>query len=162
MIIQCINCNKKFEVSSSLIPESGRKIQCGSCNHTWYFRHIDKTIAKKEDIRKKSDDEIIDSIKNKKISLDQNIDEDKEIQIDIKKNTKKNEKSNIAKVSKTASFSKILSYILVSIITLVAIVLLLDTFKSPLSNLFPSLELLLYNLFESIKDMFLFFKNLLG
>ena len=38
MIIECPNCNKKFKVESSLIPESGRNIQCGSCNHTWFFR----------------------------------------------------------------------------------------------------------------------------
>ena len=37
MIIECINCNKKFEVNSELIPSSGRSIQCGSCNHLWFF-----------------------------------------------------------------------------------------------------------------------------
>ena len=37
MIIECINCNKKFEVNSKLIPEEGRNIQCGSCNHLWFF-----------------------------------------------------------------------------------------------------------------------------
>ena len=37
MIIQCINCNKKFNVNSDLIPSTGRTIQCGSCNHTWFF-----------------------------------------------------------------------------------------------------------------------------
>ena len=52
-------------------------------------------------------------------------------------------------------------YILVSIITLVAIVLLLDTFKSPLTKIFPNLELFLFNLMESLKDIFLFIKNLL-
>ena len=31
MIIECINCNKKFNVDAELIPEEGRKIQCGSC-----------------------------------------------------------------------------------------------------------------------------------
>ena len=36
MIIECINCNKKFDVNSELIPESGRTIQCGSCNHIWF------------------------------------------------------------------------------------------------------------------------------
>ena len=29
--------NKKFEVNSDLIPNEGRTIQCGSCNHTWFF-----------------------------------------------------------------------------------------------------------------------------
>ena len=38
MIIECINCNKKFEVNSDLIPEEGRNIQCGSCNHLWFFK----------------------------------------------------------------------------------------------------------------------------
>ena len=37
MIIECINCNKKFEVNSDLIPKEGRNIQCGSCNHLWFF-----------------------------------------------------------------------------------------------------------------------------
>ena len=37
MIIECINCNKVFEVNSELIPENGRTIQCGSCNHVWFY-----------------------------------------------------------------------------------------------------------------------------
>ena len=38
MIIDCISCSKKFEVNSSLIPENGRTIQCGSCNHVWFYK----------------------------------------------------------------------------------------------------------------------------
>ena len=38
MIIQCVNCNKNFEVKSSLIPKNGRNIQCGSCNHVWFYK----------------------------------------------------------------------------------------------------------------------------
>ena len=37
MIIECISCDKKFEVNSNLIPNSGRTIQCGSCNYVWFF-----------------------------------------------------------------------------------------------------------------------------
>ncbi len=44
MIIQCINCNKKFEVNSNLIPSVGRNIQCGSCNHLWFFKKEDEYI----------------------------------------------------------------------------------------------------------------------
>ena len=51
--------------------------------------------------------------------------------------------------------------IIVFIITSITIIIILDTFKSPLSNKFPGLELLLYNLFETIKDISLFTKNLL-
>src|SRR6056300_1889266 len=38
MIIDCIKCTKKFEVNASLIPDGGRTIQCGSCNHVWFYK----------------------------------------------------------------------------------------------------------------------------
>jgi len=34
-------------------------------------------------------------------------------------------------------------------------------FKNPISNIFPNLELVLFNLFETLEDIFLFFKNLI-
>ena len=46
MIIECINCHKKFEVNSDLIPESGRNIQCGSCNHIWFFNINNEEYSK--------------------------------------------------------------------------------------------------------------------
>ena len=55
MIIQCINCNKKFSVNSELIPNKGRTIQCGSCNHIWFFNKYeqDKLINLEKDQRPK-------------------------------------------------------------------------------------------------------------
>ena len=56
MFIECPNCNKKFEVDHNLIPEDGRLVQCGSCNHTWLYKKItqpninDKQMFKKEKI----------------------------------------------------------------------------------------------------------------
>jgi len=58
------------------------------------------------------------------------------------------------------TFGNFLSYIIVSIITFIAIIIVLDTFKSPLSNIFPNLELVLYNLFETLRDVILFAKDL--
>ena len=43
MIIECIKCIKKFEVDSELIPSEGRTIQCGSCNHIWFFVKTDSS-----------------------------------------------------------------------------------------------------------------------
>jgi len=164
MIIQCINCNKNFEVSSSLIPETGRNIQCGSCNHSWFFTHIDKTTSLK-DLSINGDENvgIIDTIEDKEINLNQETDESKKLVVNKKNLFEPIKKKSIPKVNKSTNFnfSKILSYPLVGIISFIALVILLDTFKSPLSDLFPGLELLLYNLFESIKDMFLFFENLI-
>ena len=38
--------------------------------------------------------------------------------------------------------------------------IVLDTFKNPLSVFFPNLELILYNLFETLRDLILFAKDL--
>ena len=137
MIIECINCHKKFEVKSSLIPQSGRKIQCGSCNHIWFYKEI-KNVTKDE-IKIKDDNH-----KNAEII--------KELD---KKEIKDRPKTN------NLSFSKFLSYLIVGIISFVAIIVILDTFKSPLKKIFPNLEIFLFNLNETLKDIFLFIKNLL-
>ena len=39
MIIDCQNCNKKFDIDHNLIPERGRLLQCSSCNHKWFFKN---------------------------------------------------------------------------------------------------------------------------
>ena len=38
MIITCPSCNKKFEIDATLIPKEGRNLQCGSCNHVWFYK----------------------------------------------------------------------------------------------------------------------------
>ena len=47
MIIVCNNCNKKFDLDSSLIPDRGRLLQCVSCNHKWFFKKevLDKIVS---------------------------------------------------------------------------------------------------------------------
>jgi len=138
MIIECINCNKKFEVNSELIPNSGRTIQCGSCNHVWFF-NPNKVILKNKKIDTKSiKDQDISEFKNKK---------NYEI-------TKYKTKTNF-------SFSKFLSYILVLIISFVALIIVIDTFSTPLYQSFPNLKLIMLSLFETLKDIELFIKDLI-
>ena len=43
MIITCPSCQKKFELNDNLVPESGRTLQCGSCNHKWFFEKKNET-----------------------------------------------------------------------------------------------------------------------
>ena len=66
-----------------------------------------------------------------------------------------------ARAIKNFSFSKLLSYILVLIITFVAILLIIDTFKTALYQIFPRLELVMYNFYETLKDISLFVKDLI-
>ena len=55
------------------------------------------------------------------------------------------------KPKSTFTFGKFLSYLIVLIISFIALIIILDTFKVTLSIFFPNLELILYNLFETIK-----------
>tara|TARA_B100001540_G_scaffold313277_1_gene335906 strand:+ start:844 stop:1251 length:408 start_codon:yes stop_codon:yes gene_type:complete len=134
MIIQCINCHKKFEVNSSLIPSVGRLIQCGSCNHKWFYK---PNIIEELKIETNTDN----------VSINEN---SKEI-----RNTYNQPKKN------NISFSKLLYYLIVIIISFIALVIILDTFKYQLESIFPNLEFILFNLFETLKDIKLFIKNLL-
>ena len=38
MIIECPNCNKKFNLDKKLIPENGRTLKCSSCDHIWLYK----------------------------------------------------------------------------------------------------------------------------
>ena len=151
MIIECINCTKKFEVNSDLIPQEGRKIQCGSCNHIWFYKPkkisekitpIQKTIISNEI----NDNKFIQT--NKKKLKEKKIDKTKNYEL-----TKYKKKSNF-------SFNKFLSYIIVTIISFVAVLILLDTFKSQLYQIFPDLELVMFSFFELLIDIKLFIKDL--
>ena len=61
---------------------------------------------------------------------------------------------------KSDSVSKFFSYLLVLIISCIALIILIDTLRVPLVKIFPSLEIILFNLFETLKDINLFIKDL--
>tara|TARA_Y100001958_G_C20760164_1_gene240646 strand:- start:40 stop:510 length:471 start_codon:yes stop_codon:yes gene_type:complete len=156
MIIECIKCSKIFDVNSELIPQSGRLIQCGSCNHVWFFypnKIPNKTINDISPIQNKDNKKIIKKDFKKKIF-------DKK---EISNNRKYGSKNALVKYKSKSqfTFSKFLSYIIVMIISFIAVIIVLDTFKTPLENYFPNLELILFNLFESINDIKLFIKDLI-
>ena len=54
-----------------------------------------------------------------------------------------------------------LNLTVVFIISFIAFVILLDTFKSPIGKIVPNIEFLLHNLYDSIKDILLFTKDLI-
>jgi len=68
--------------------------------------------------------------------------------------------SDLPKKSRNITFGKFLSYIIVSIISFAVFVILIDTLKTPLINIFPGLEILLFNLFETLQDIKLFIIDL--
>ena len=156
MIIECINCNKVFEVNSELIPKNGRTIQCGSCNHVWFYN---PRIA---DIKKEIKQDVEINIKEKPTinqikKITQKVFEEKDYS---KLKDKKNYEITKYKPRKSLSFTKLLSYLIVLLITFIALLVVIDTFSSYLYQLFPSLELVIFSLFEILKDIKLFIKDL--
>ena len=150
MIIECINCSKMFKVNADLIPSEGRNIQCGSCNHIWYFKKEDQIQIETTPVDTKDKEESTKIPIDTKFSIEEKI-------------LPKNEIKNKIKKTKKSSFSlsKLLSYILVIIISFVAVLLIIDTFKTLLYRTFPRLELIMYNFYETLKDISLFIKDLI-
>ena len=154
MIIECINCNKVFEVNSELIPENGRTIQCGSCNHIWFYNPRISDFKKE-----KNQDTKIYNLEKKFIEENkQKVFEEKDYS-ELKDN--KNYEITEYKPKKSLSFLKFLSYLIVLLISFVALLIIIDTFNSFLYQLFPGLELIMFNLFETLKDIELFIKDLI-
>ena len=165
MIITCPNCNKQFKIDNSLIPDEGRDLQCGSCNHIWFYNIQEKNneaLELKQEI-------IIEDIETKAEKKEEKLEEKKQLEEIIKTeiNNKKKEK-NSEKQNNTTTFkkteikgSKFFSYLIVFIISFVALVILLDTLKTALINVFPGIEIILFNLFETLQDIKLFIIDLI-
>ena len=155
MIISCPNCNKQFKINPSLIPDNGRDVKCGSCNNVWFYKIEDNKIEPlplSDDFADKEIEVEIDNI------IEENIIESNDVS--LQKNIEgKNDKPVKNKIKKNTS-GKFFSYLVVSIISFVALIILIDTLKIPLINVFPSLEILLFNLFEILKDIKLFIIDL--
>ena len=155
MIIICPCGEKKFEIDSNLIPEEGRLLKCGSCDQTWFFNKDSQEDINTENIKLQNNE-----IK-KEVSLNPIKKKNKIIYNDVSK-PPNNSGSEIVKYEPQANltFGRVLNYLLVSIISFVALIIILDTFKSPLYMFFRNLELIMYNLFETLKDLLLFIKDL--
>ncbi|WP_075536306.1 zinc-ribbon domain-containing protein [Candidatus Pelagibacter communis] len=164
MIITCPNCNKQFKIDNSLIPDEGRDVQCGSCNHIWFYNIQEKNnevLELKQEIISE-DIEIKAENKEDKIEEKQRAEEIIKTEINNKKkeiNSEKQKNTTILKKTENKG-SKFFSYLIVFIISFVALIILLDTLKTPLINVFPRLEIILFNLFETLQDIKLFIIDL--
>jgi len=162
MIITCPNCNKKFKIDNSLIPDEGRDLKCGSCNHVWLY----KIKEENSKLLKLKDEIDINDIETKVDKNNEEIVENKnpltkiETELNNQKKEKNIEKQKETKISKNTG-NKFFSYLIVFIISFVALIILLDTLKNPLINVFPGLEIILFNLFETLQDIKLFIIDLI-
>ena len=172
MIIQCENCNKKFEIQDNLIPDDGRLLECGSCAHQWHYTPITKLELTDEVPIK---DEPTDKVPIKDEPADQVPIKDEPAEELIIKKVKKKSKiikkiyendsdneidqtnENIKTKEKNISF---INFLLVGIISFVAIVILVDTFKNQIAYVIPNISLYINELHEILRDIFLFIADL--
>ena len=165
MIIGCPNCNKQYKINLSLIPDNGRDVKCGSCDHVWFYKIEDNNVEPLPLLDDFADKEIKDEIDNKIVdntNEPNNLLSQKDIDDKINKTDNKITKKQkpVKNKIKKNTIGKFFSYLLVSIISFVALIILVDTLKVPLINIFPGLEILLFNLFEILKDIKLFIIDL--
>ena len=165
MIITCPNCNKQFKINSSLIPNEGRDLQCGSCNNVWFYKieeENSETLKLKEEIVTKEVETKTENKEEISAPKKQPLEEIK-TEINIEKKDKISEKQKTIATSKNTNnkVSKFFSYLIVLIISFVALIILLDTLKTPLINVFPGLEIILFSLFETLQDIKLFIIDLI-
>ncbi len=166
MIIQCENCNKKFEIQDKLIPDDGRLLECGSCAHQWHYTPItkleltDEVQIKADEVQIKTDevqikDEpteqlIVKKTKKKYKIIKKIYESDADDEID-----QTNE--SITTKQKNISF---INFLLVGFISFVAIVILVDTFKNQIAYVIPNISLYINELHEILRDIFLFIADL--
>ena len=158
MIIACPNCNKQFKIDNSLIPDEGRDLQCGSCDHIWFYNIQEKN----NEVLELKDEIVSEDIDTKAENKEDKIKEKKQSEEIIKKEKYSEKQKNTNTFKKTENKgSKFFSYLILFIISFVALIILLDTLKTPLINVFPGLEIILFNLFETLQDIKLFIIDLI-
>ena len=153
MIIGCNNCRKQFDINSNLIPQKGRLLECSSCNHQWFFKKevVVPTLR--------------DPINNNEIEIFQNdstLTERENECLEVETTNKGEKPSEISVNNKRIKKKfKVLNLIIVFIISFIGLIIFADTFKSPISEIIPNIEFILYNLYETIKDIIAFLKDLI-
>ena len=162
MIIECPACSKKFNIDEKLIPDEGRLLKCGNCEHTWFFK-------KEENIKLEAETTKINEIEENKSEI--NIEKVEEPKKQTKKIRKKISKKSSTKESTSKELvsidknslsreNSIIKKIFIIIISIISFILLTDTFKSQISVIFPSILKMSDSLYLVINDLKLFIKDL--
>ena len=140
MIIECQNCNKKFDLEDKLIPIKGRLVQCGFCHSQWHQLPNIITNSLKEKVIDKVDiskDEVKVRSINKK----------------IKSKTRYKQESK----NKNIGF---LSYIFIFLISIIAFFLIAETFEYQINNIFPNFGNYIIYVYETLNNILILIKDL--
>ena len=142
MIIECQNCNKKFDLEDKLIPLKGRLVQCGFCHSQWHqLPNIITSSLKKK---------VIDKVD---ISKDE-----------VKEKPKKKKKKIKSKDPNKQDFKKknigFFSYIFIFLISIIAFFLIAETFEHQINNIFPNFGNYIIYVYETLNNILILIKDL--
>ena len=162
MIIECPACSKKFNIDEKLIPDEGRLLKCGNCDHTWFYK-------KEENLKLETETIKINEIEENKSEIniepvDVPVKQTKKISKKISKKspTKESTSKELVSIDKSSvpGENNIIKKIFLIIISIIAFILLIDTFKNQISIIFPGILKMSDSLYLVINDLKLFIKDL--
>ncbi len=162
MIIECPACSKKFNIDEKLIPAEGRLLKCGNCEHTWFYKKEEKKNLKAETKKISQIEENKSEINIEPV--EEPIKQTKKIRKKISKKTSTKESTSKELVSIDKSSvsreNNIIKKIFLIIVSIIAFILLIDTFKNQISVIFPGILQMSDSLYLVINDLKLFIKDL--
>ena len=162
MIIECPACSKKFNIDENLIPDEGRLLKCGNCDHTWFYKKEDNLKLETETIKINEINENKSEINIEPVDVP--IKETKKIRkkISKKSSTKESTSKELVSIDKSSVSreNNIIKKIFLIIISIIAFILLIDTFKNHISVIFPGIVQMSDSLYLVINDLKLFIKDL--
>jgi predicted Zn finger-like uncharacterized protein len=166
MILSCNSCEKKFVVPDLAITATGRIVQCGSCGNKWKQFPIEETHkpSPNEKINIKKTTNLTKSSRPKK----KKVKKVREVSLYSREYLEKkhgisldNVKTNNSKSFKKVSFGFYNTLILI-IVLVIALSKGLHFFKSSIIETFPFTKFYLDYFFESIRNIFELWKNLIS
>ena len=168
MILTCNSCGKKFVVPDNAITASGRTVQCGSCGNKWK-QFPSQNFKKETIIDKKISSSIKKSVpkitkpKSKKVKKPREINLYSPEYLQKKhgislNNVEKNRKQIIDKKVSFGFYNSLLLLIVLIIIASRG----LYFFQDFITQNLPFAEFYLNYFFESMRNMFEIFKNLIS
>ena len=168
MILTCNSCGKKFVVPDNAITASGRTVQCGSCGNKWK-QFPPQNLKKETIIDKKISPVVKKSItkipkpKSKKVKKPREINlyspEYLQKKHGISLNNLETNKKQIT--DKKISFG-FYNSLLLFLVVIISISRGLYFFQDFITQNIPFTEFYLNYFFESIRNMFEIFKNLIS
>ena len=164
MILSCNACGKKFVVPDNAISANGRVVQCGSCGNKWkqfpQKKEVKAKIDKSSSLQKSKPQKVKSSNKKpREISLYSPEYLAKKHGIKINDTKTQKVASGIKKEKVSFGFYSSLIVFIFLIISLSRILYFSEEF---IISIFPGVEYYLNYFFESIKNIFEIWKNLIA